>query len=70
MFATTANNAQMPVDADPHPEGMLRVRWRGDVLRVEVVPKARRAAVLATHGALYRSHFATCVDAAHYRRRK
>lgn len=70
MFATTVNDKQMPVDADPHPDGMLLLRWRGDVLRVEAVPKAQRKAAIAAHGGLHRSHFASCVDASYYRRRK
>lgn len=70
MFATTENGRQMPVDVDPHPDGMLAVRWQGDVLRVVAVPKGQREAQRKLVGGLYRSHFASCVDAAYYRRRK
>jgi hypothetical protein len=69
MFATTVKEHQMPVDADPHPEGMLLLGWQGEKLRVWVVPKAEREAKRAEAGGLHRSHFASCVDASYYRRR-
>lgn len=70
MFATTENGRSMPVDADPHPDGMLLLGWRGEILRVWVVPIAERKAKRLQAGGLHRSHFATCVDADYYRRRK
>ena len=53
----------MPVDAEPHPEGNLKL-WRGR--------ETRRLTVTVTNvgGAkpLFRPHFATCPDAKKWRR--
>jgi hypothetical protein len=59
----------MPVDAEPHADGMLRLYWRDEILRVEVVPSAERELWRKRDGGLHRSHFASCADAAYYRRR-
>jgi hypothetical protein len=48
------------VDPDPHPDGMLEVRWRAEVLRVRTVARADRARVRLECGGLYRAHLASC----------
>ena len=63
LWAATASGRSTPLDAGPHPEGNLYLD--GDVARVAVAARA------APEGApLYRSHFATCPQAARHRRPK
>lgn len=62
VWALTAEGRRMPVDAEPTPEGRLKLRRREDgQLGVEVVePRG--------FGRRYRSHFATCPEANDWRR--
>jgi hypothetical protein len=60
MVATTDHGLPLPVDPDPHPDGMLEVRWRAEVLRVRTVARADRARVRLECGGLYRAHLASC----------
>lgn len=50
----------MDVDADPHPDGMLLLQWRDNVLHVQLVLKSGRDAMRKANGGLYRAHLVTC----------
>lgn len=60
MVATTDNGVPMAVEPEPHPDGMLEVAWRSQVLRVRTVPRVDREIVRKTRGGLYRAHLASC----------
>lgn len=71
IWATvTPSGKTMPVDAEPHPEGT--VRWHQDggnvveVLGGELLATVRE--IGAAIGAMHRSHFATCPNAAAHRK--
>ncbi len=57
----TTTGKNMPLDPEPHPDGNVYVDIVANV--VSVVAKGSRTP-------LYRSHFATCPDAAAHRRPK
>jgi hypothetical protein len=73
VWALTATGRPMPVDAEPHPEGLL-VLELGDTIRVRAANAEERTAVLPllTHlrpeVKLFRSHFATCPNAVQHRK--
>ena len=60
LFAVTTNGKRMPIDADPVPDGNLIVNDG----RVRVATEAD----LGRHGPRFRSHFASCKQAAQHRR--
>lgn len=61
VWATTALGKRMPVDADPHPEGNVRLIPQPGAAPTAVtlrIDDLRSA--LAAGAELYRSHFVTC----------
>jgi hypothetical protein len=60
VMAMSLTNEPMSVDAAPDPDGMLELYWRGETLRVRVVPRAMRAAAIKRTGGLYRAHMISC----------
>ncbi|MFI6819751.1 hypothetical protein ACIBJE_02215 [Micromonospora sp. NPDC050187] len=61
IWAVTERGKPMPVDAEPTPDGNVLL---------EQLPTGLRARVLPAHRAFGRkSHFASCKDAAKWRRR-
>jgi hypothetical protein len=60
IMAMSLNNEPMPVNATSDPDGMLELYWRGETLRVRVVPRAMRAAAIKRTGGLYVAHLASC----------
>ena len=64
IFGLTEKARRMPLDPDPVPDGNVLVsRFGGDLLVRVVDPKTQPAGT-----ALYRSHFASCPDAAKHRK--
>lgn len=63
-WTVTSRGKRMPVDAEPHPDGNIRIRHplTGGPPQADVVPKGSEAS-------LHRSHFATCPNAGQHRRR-
>lgn len=59
-WALTERSRNIPVDPDPHPEGNLRVEDRHGLDAAIIVAPG-------TEPGLYRSHFATCPNAATHR---
>lgn len=64
IWAITAKGETMPVDADPVDDGD---RWLVKA-KTGSTPIVVKAAEETTHGALYKSHFATCPNAERHRR--
>lgn len=62
LWAKTIEERLMPVDAAPEPGGNLRLARKGETLHVLVAEEG-------WEGRRYRPHFATCPDAASWRRR-
>lgn len=56
----TAKGKNIPIDPDPHPDGNITF---DESARSVYAPKGSKPK-------MYRSHFATCVDAARFRRPK
>lgn len=66
IWTTTERGKHMPVDAEPHPAGNITLIPRADGgATAHVLQKFESAG----GAALYRSHFATCVNAADWRRK-
>ena len=63
IWAKTQNLRDMPVDAEPDPEGKLLLSWDFNVVRCTLTRTARQRFAKT----LYTSHFATCRDADRYR---
>jgi hypothetical protein len=66
---TVEHNRPIPLDADPHPDGNIRLvaaHDRGGAPRAMVIAADAREQLA---GELYRSHFATCPFADEHRRR-
>ena len=63
VWAMTDRGRRMPVDVEPVDDGNLVLVWRGDVLTVAVVGHEDRRP-------RHRAHFATCPDAASWRRNR
>jgi hypothetical protein len=57
----------MPLDAEPDPEGNVRVEWNKDRTPVAYVLRREELAG-AQDGELYRPHWATCPDAEAWRK--
>lgn len=60
----------MPVDAEPHASGNVDVVFIGGIETAIVLGPADAVAAQAAGHKLYRSHFSTCPDAGHHRRRQ
>ena len=56
LVVKTERGVSFVVDPEPHPDGMLEVAWRQEVLRVRTVPRAGRESVRKQRGGLYRAH--------------
>jgi len=70
VWARTPFGKAMPVDADPHPDGNVRlVEQPGAAPSAITLRLDDLRAVRAAGDPLYRSHFATCPNAAARRRR-
>jgi hypothetical protein len=75
VWALTATGRAMPVDAEPHPEGLL-VLELGDTIRVRAANAEERTVVMPIFKSLrpevklFRSHFATCPNATEHRRKR
>jgi hypothetical protein len=68
-WAVTETGRRMPLDFDPHPDGTIRLSAtpiHGGAPHAVVIPPERRHEFA---GELYRTHFATCPNAAQHRRR-
>lgn len=65
IWAKTENLRDMPVNADPDPEGKLLLTWDYATVRCTMM----RTAAQRFGKTLHSSHFATCRDADRYRRR-
>lgn len=67
--AAGGRQRRMPVDAVPHPDGNI---WLGgrEPIRAHVLTRAqhRNRGLLPDGTDLYRSHFASCPNAAHHRK--
>jgi hypothetical protein len=73
FFALTDRGKRMPLDPDPHPAGNVLV-WEASVgphgsLRCRTLGRAEVDAQ-SDDVELYRTHFATCPDAARFRSRR
>jgi hypothetical protein len=67
IWAVTEAGRPMPVDAEPAPDGTVRLEDRGGPQPLaRVVPAAKRFGVTG----LRKSHFATCPEAGAWRRRR
>lgn len=66
FYATTTTGKAMPLDVDPHPDGNVIVERQDGRLGCRVLGNAAPA---ARDEVRYRSHFATCPNAAAHRRR-
>lgn len=68
IWCVTQNGYDMPVDPQPHPTGNIVLEQRGGGLKpvATVLNSKDRAGRMGTH----RSHFATCPQAAEWRRRR
>lgn len=66
IWALTAAEKPIPVDARPHEKGNIRLSRRGRQVRADVLSKTKQAA--AVGDPLYRSHFVTCTRAKDWRR--
>ena len=64
VWATTAEGNKMPLDAEPHEEGNVRLLEDGTC---EVVGPLETLIAAGEGVRLHRSHFATCPEAAHWR---
>lgn len=62
-----STNRRMPLDAEPHTDGTIELQddVTAGVLKGDVLAEARAAGV-----PLYRSHFASCPNAAQHRKPK
>jgi hypothetical protein len=63
-WAQTADGKNMPLDVFPSPDGSILLIANG---RCRVVPEAMRATCVAP---LFKSHFATCPNAAAHRSKR
>lgn len=61
--AVAKTGANMPLDAEPHAQGNVRIAADGFTLEV-----LAQADAIVCRDDLYRSHFATCPNAARHRR--
>lgn len=70
-WVVMATGRRMRIDAEPHPEGNVRVLddGRAEVLSGAVLDGLRRRGIIDGATELFRSHFATCPNAAAHRRR-
>ncbi len=70
VWAVTGSGSRMPFDATPTPYGTWELEPVGAEIRA-IYRRTEYVAEALTRGALfYTSHFASCPDAAKYRRRK
>jgi hypothetical protein len=67
IWARTFDDTRMPLDAEPCPEGNVRLFGDG---RARVLTNDERFAAIECGQRLYRSHFATCPNAKAHRRRR
>lgn len=67
LWAETEDGKRAPFDREPDPSGNRVLLGRGPSRPPLAVPPAR--VVMCPDDCLYVSHFATCPDAAAYRRR-
>lgn len=65
IWAVTERGKDMPVDAEPSPEGTVLLEQEGARLVARVLPAHRAFG----RKDLRKSHFASCPDAAKWRRR-
>jgi hypothetical protein len=69
LWATVElSSTRMPVDADPAPEGNVLIRREPGRIWARVLGGAELRQARHEHESLHRSHFATCPDAADWRR--
>ena len=64
IWARTVNGKAMPLDAEPHADGVLRISDRGVAVSMGSLTGPGYSAET------YKSHFATCVNAAKHRKAK
>jgi hypothetical protein len=69
FWMNTTTNSRMPVDFEPAEDGNIRLDSEIEGL-VEVLGKKATAAARAKGEKLYRSHYATCPNAAKHRKRR
>lgn len=72
LWTVTHKGKRMPVDAEPTPDGNLRLRWPGDGDRTPIAeyPGKEHGTLFdeADNGLRYTSHFATCSHSRDWRR--
>lgn len=64
---TVGRDRMMPLDAEPHPDGNIRLIADGFIVRCELLGPLEVIAARA-EGPLRRSHFATCPNSSEHRR--
>ncbi len=65
LWATTEKGRSMPVDAEPHPDGNVEITY-DELGRPHAVVHGQPPMMVA--GTLHMPHFATCPNAAEWRR--
>lgn len=68
VWAKTRTGKDMPIDAEPRPDGNIRLTVRGGQPYADVL-SAARIATSTSWGALRTSHFVTCAQAGQWRTR-
>ena len=69
LWARTVAGKAIPLDAEPRPDGNVRIAPIGGIDAALVLTDPAERAAAQIEGPVYVTHFATCPNAAEHRRR-